>query len=170
MKVCRKILYLFLVSFVSISLLVGCQNSSSSEDTQEKTNNTIEESSNDESSNNEFKKYNILSFSELKLDKNSRYDGDDSYYLKVKVTNNSNKTVRIITPSFFVYDKNGDMIVSVAGQEMGSLEGNKSLNIETKVDKDKNMDNIKINYYSYNIGKNYYTVDLISKYAEAYSE
>ncbi|MDC9399807.1 hypothetical protein PSM49_18940, partial [Clostridioides difficile] len=67
------------------------------------------------------------------------------YYLKVKVTNNSNKTVRIITPSFFVYDKNGDMIVSAEGQEMGSLEGIKSLNIETTVSKDKNMENIKIN-------------------------
>lgn len=169
MKVCRKILYLFLVSLISISLLAGCQSNQSNSNSSD-TNNTTEKSSNNESSNNEFKEYNVLSFSELKLDKRSKYDGDDSYYLKVKVTNNSNKTVRIITPSFFVYDKNGDMIVSQEGQEMGSLEGNKSLNIETTVNKDKNMDNVKINNYSYNIGSKHYTVDLISKYAEVFTD
>lgn len=166
MKVCRKILYLFLVSLVSISLLAGCQSNSNSSD----TNNTTKKSSNNESSNNEFKEYNVLSFSELKLDKKSKYDGDNYYSLKVKVTNNSNKIVRDIKPTFFVYDKNGDMIVSAEGEEIGSLESNKSLNIEATVEKDKDMDNIKINNYSYSIGKNYYTVDLISKYAEVYTD
>lgn len=169
MRICKRISYLFLVSIILMSLLVGCESSSSS-DTQEKAENTTEESSNNDSSNSEFEEYNVLSFSDLKLDKNPRYDGDDYYYLKVKVTNNSNKTVRVITPSFFVYDKKGDMIVSADGQEMGSLESNKSLNIETTVSKDTNMDNVKINNYSYNIGKKYYRVDLVSKYAEEYEE
>lgn len=169
MKICRRIPYLFLVSIILMSL-VGCESSSISEkNTQEKAKNTTEENSNNDSSNNEFEEYNILSFSDLKLDKNPRYDGDDYYYLKVKVTNNSNKIVRIITPNFFVYDKKGNMIVSNEGQEMGSLESNKSLNIETMVKKDTDMDNIKINNYSYYIGEKYYRVDLVSKYAEEYT-
>lgn len=173
MKFCRKILYLFLVSFISISLLVGCQNnqsSSNSEDTQEKTSNTTEGNSNNASSNNEFKEYDILSFSEIKLDKNPTYDGDDFYRLKVKVTNNSNETIRSISPNFFAYDKNGDMIVSVEGQELGSIESNKSLNIEAIIDKDTNINSVKINNYSYDIGDKYYTVDVVSKYAEVYTK
>lgn len=172
MKLCRKMLYLFLVSIFSLLLVVGCESSSTSSDTQEKAESTTEESSENDtsSSNSEFEEYNILSFSDLKLDKNPKYEGDDSYYLKVKVTNNSNKAVRVITPVFFVYDKNGDMIVSAEGQEIGSLESKKSLNIEAMVNKDSNMDNIKINHYSYYVGEKYYTVDLISKYAEVYSD
>ena len=153
--------------------LTACESNNSSSDNSSNNNgSTTEESSNNDSSssNSAFEEYNILSFSDLKLDKNPRYDGDDYYYLKVKVTNNSNKTVRVITPSFFVYDKKGDMIVSADGQEMGSLESNKSLNIETTVSKDTNMDNVKINNYSYNSGKKYYRVDLVSKYAEEYEE
>lgn len=173
MKLCRSMLYLFLVSFLSLTLLVGCESSSKPEDTQEKTNdNTIEteDNNNNDSSNSAFEEYNILSFSNLELNKEPKYEGDDYYHLKTKVTNNSNKTVRTITVSFFVYDKNGDMIVSQQGQEMGSLEDKKSLNIEEMVNKDKDMDNIKINHYSYYIGSKYYSVDLISKYAEVYSD
>lgn len=156
MKLCKKISYLFLMSLIIMSL-AGCQNNNSNSDTAQ---NTTEESNDIKA---EFDQYNVLSFSEVEIDKTPKYEGDTDYYLKVKVTNNSNEPVRTITPTFYAYDKEGTMLVSVEGQEIGSVEGNKSLYIEGCVAKDENIDNVKINTYSYDIDKTYYSVDLISE-------
>lgn len=156
MKLCKKISYLFLISLIIMSL-AGCQNNNSNSDT---TQNTNEESNNIKS---EFDKYNVLSFSEVEIDKTPQYEGDNYYHFKVKVTNNSSDPVRTITPVFYAYDKEGTMLVSVGGQEIGSVEGNKSLYIKCNVEEDKNIDNVKINNYSYYIDKTYYNVDLISE-------
>lgn len=156
MKLCKKISYLFLISLIIMSL-GGCQNNNSYSDN---TQNTTEESN---SIKTEFDKYNVLSFSEVEIDKTPQYEGDDYYYFKVKVTNNSNDSVRTITPVFYAYDKDGTMLVSTEGQEIGSVESNKSLYIEGMVEKDENIDNVKINSYSYYIDKTYYNVDLISE-------
>lgn len=156
MKLCKKISYLFLISLIIMSL-AGCQNNNSNSNTAQ---NATEESNNIKT---EFDQYNVLSFSDVEIDKTPRYEGDTDYYFKVKVTNNSNDPVRTITPVFYAYDKEGTMLVSFEGQELGSVEGNKSLYIEGCVEKDENIDNVKINTYSYYINKTYYNVDLISE-------
>lgn len=159
MKLFKKISYLFLVLIIIMSL-TGCQNNNSNSEESDTAQNTNEESNNIKS---EFDKYNVLSFSEVEIDKTPQYEGDNYYHFKVKVTNNSSDPVRTITPVFYAYDKEGTMLVSVAGQELGSVEGNKSLYIKGSVEKDKNIDNVKINNYSYYIDKTYYNVDLISE-------
>lgn len=157
----KKVLYLFLVSLFIISL-TGCtsQTNNTTEDEQEvSTNNNLETT---------FEDCNILSFSEITIDKNSKYEGDNYYYLKVKVKNNSKETVRVVTPTFSIYDSGDTILKTVDGQETAPLKGGQSVYIETITDKDNSTNNIKINNYSYYIGKTYYTVDLVSETAESY--
>lgn len=157
----KKVLYLFLVSLFIISL-TGCtsQTNNTTEDEQEvSTNNNLETT---------FEDCNILSFSEITIDKNPKYEGDNYYYLKVKVKNNSKETVRVVTPTFSIYDSGDTILKTVDGQETAPLKGGQSVYIETITDKDNSTNNIKINNYSYYIGKTYYTVDLVSETAESY--
>ena len=159
----KKVLYLFFVSLFVISLS-GCtsQANNTAEDEQEQqasTNNNLETT---------FENLNILSFSEITIDRSPKYEGDNYYYLIVKVKNNSKKTVRIVTPTFSIYDSGDTILKTVEGQEEAPLKGGQSIYIETTTDKDNSTNSVKINNYSYYIGKIYYTVDLVSETAESY--
>ena len=56
------------------------------------------------------------------------------------------------------------MINSKENDSYCSIKQNKSFQIEANED----IDTVKVELYTYNIGENYYKVDLISKYAEVY--
>lgn len=161
MKKYKKIVYLFLILMINISL-AGCQNNVQVESTSEN------QSSSTNESNNDFKKYNVLSIGKVKIDREKNFDLDQDYDLRVKVTNNSDKIIRDVSITFYAYDKEGTMINSKESDSYGSIKQNKSFYIEGMIEANEDIDTVKVELYTYNIGENYYKVDLISKYAEVY--
>lgn len=168
MKKCKKIMCLLLTLIMMISL-VGCGNSESESTSENQSSSEVESTSeNTVESNSDFDKYNIVSVGDVEINKVPEYEGDKYYDLRVKITNNSDQIIRDASVTFYAYDKEGTMIDTTEGQQNGSIEPNKSFYIESTIEKNKDIDTIKVDLYTYNIGEYYYKVDLISKFAEVY--
>lgn len=165
MQLYKKISYLSLVLIILVSLTACKNNMSSIDSSSSNTDSQTSEDTNNSVKDNEFEKFNVLTFSEIEIDKNR---GDGYYYLKVKITNNSNKTIRIISPEMSIYDKSNTLIDSTYPQQQAPIEPKQSFYLEGMCEEDKNIDKVKINKYSYYIGNTFYDVDLLSKVAEKY--
>lgn len=119
--------------------------------------------------NNNFDKYNILSFGKIEIDTTKDYDGDVYNDIKFKVTNNSDKTVHTITVDVAFYDEEGVMLGVTYPQEISSTPSGSSLYLASLYDTTEyNVKEMKIVGYSYYIGENYYTVDLVGQFVEIY--
>ncbi len=158
-----KRVVIFLLVFAMGTVVIGCSNNKSNENEQTNSNNETTQTT-----SNEFDTYNILTFGEIEVDDSADYEGDEFIDIKAKVTNNSDEIIKTITVDFYFYDDENTIIDSTHPQEGSSIEANQSFYIDALYDRDMNVDNIKINTYSYYIGDTYYTVDLLSKTAEVY--
>lgn len=162
MKIYKKTSYLFLVLIILMSL-TACQSNNSSSNNSSNNN----ESTSSDNIQSEYDQYNLLSFGKIEIDKNR---GDGYYYFKVKITNNSDKAIRVISPEMSIYDKSNTLIDSTYPQQQGSIEPKQSFYLEGMCEENKDIDKVKINKYSYYIGNTFYDVDILSKVAEKYSE
>lgn len=158
MQLYKKIPYLLLILLILMPL-TGCSESS--------TDNTNSNTESQSYEDNNFKKFNVLTFGKIEIDKNR---GDGYYYFKVKITNNSDKIIRVISPEMSIYDKSNTLIDSTYPQQQGAIEPKQSFYLEGMCEENKNIDKVKINKYSYYIGKNFYDVDILSKVADEYTE
>lgn len=165
MRIYKRILYLFLVSIILMSL-TACESNNSSSDNSSNNNGSTSSESNS-NTQSEYDQYNLLSFGEIEIDKNR---GNGYYYFKVKITNNSDKAIRVISPEMSIYDKNNTLIDSTYPQQQGSIEPKQSFYLEGMCEENKDIDKVKINKYSYYIGNTFYDVDTLSKVATKYSE
>ena len=165
MRIYKRILYLFLVSIILMSL-TACESNNSSSDNSSNNNESTSSESNS-NTQSEYDQYNLLSFGEIEIDKNR---GNGYYYFKVKITNNSDKAIRVISPEMSIYDKNNTLIDSTYPQQQGSIEPKQSFYLEGMCEENKDIDKVKINKYSYYIGNTFYDVDTLSKVATKYSE
>ena len=153
MGIYKRILYLFLVSIILMSL-TACESNNSSSD-----NSSNNKSTSNDNTQSEYDQYNLLSFGEIEIDKNR---GNGYYYFKVKITNNSDKAIRVISPEMSIYDKNNTLIDSTYPQQQGSIEPKQSFYLEGMCEENKDIDKVKINRYSYYIGNKFYDVDTLS--------
>ena len=165
MRIYKRILYLFLVSIILMSL-TACESNNSSSDNSSNNNGSTSSESNS-NTQSEYDQYNLLSFGEIEIDKNR---GNGYYYFKVKITNNSDKAIRVISPEMSIYDKNNTLIDSTYPQQQGSIEPKQSFYLEGMCEENKDIDKVKINKYSYYIGNTFYDVDTLSKVSTQYSE
>ena len=165
MRIYKRILYLFLVSIILMSL-TACESNNSSSDNSSNNNESTSSESNSHTQS-EYDQYNLLSFGEIEIDKNR---GNGYYYFKVKITNNSDKAIRVISPEMSIYDKNNTLIDSTYPQQQGSIEPKQSFYLEGMCEENKDIDKVKINKYSYYIGNTFYDVDTLSKVSTQYSE
>lgn len=150
MKICRRIPYLFLVSIILMSLLVGCESNNSNSGNSSNSNNT----------QSEYDQYNLLSFGKIEIDKSK---GDGYYYIKVKIKNNSNKAIRVISPEMSIYDKSNTLVDSTYPQQQSTIKPKQSFYMDSLVEANEDIDHVEINKYSYYIGKTFYDVDTISE-------
>ena len=153
MGIYKRILYLFLVSIILMSL-TACESNNSSSD-----NSSNNKSTSNDNTQSEYDQYNLLSFGKIEIDKNR---GNGYYYFKVKITNNSDKAIRVISPEMSIYDKNNTLIDSTYPQQQGSIEPKQSFYLEGMCEENKDIDKVKINRYSYYIGNKFYDVDTLS--------
>lgn len=156
MRIYKRILYLFLVSIILMSL-TACESNNSSSD-----NSNNNKSTSNDNTQSEYDQYNLLSFGKIEIDKTPRYEGDTYYYFKVKVTNNSDEALRTVSPDMSVYDKNNTVITTLYDQKEVVKPG-ESFYMESLMEGNENIDHVEINNYSYFIGKTFYQVDTISK-------
>ena len=107
-----------------------------------------------------------------KLTQNDYGEKVNSVKIKIKATNNSDKTIRKIMSNVFIYDKDGKTIIDSCNGDYieGSIEPNHSIyiyvNFNNFNDKDnvfKNIDKAVISEYSYYIGDDSVTIDQKSK-------
>lgn len=160
----NKIVGLSLAMMLGFSV-VGCSSNNNNVDLESVIVPQVEEQEN----NNNFDKYNILSFGEIEIDTTKDYDGDVYNDIKFKVTNNSDKTVHTITVDIAFYDEEGVMLGATYPQEISSTPSGSSLYLDSLYDTTEyNVKEMKIVGYSYYIGENYYTVDLVGQFVEMY--
>lgn len=150
MKICRSIPYLFLVSIILMLLLVGCESNNSKSGNLSNSNNT----------QSEYDQYNLLSFGKIEIDKSK---GDGYYYIKVKVKNNSDKAIRVISPEMSIYDKSNTLVDSTYPQQQSTIKPKQSFYIDSLVEANEDIDHVEINKYSYYIEETFYDVDTLSE-------
>ena len=160
MKLCRKILYLFLVSIILMSLTACQSNNSSSDNSSNNNESTSSESNSNDNTQSEYDQYNLLSFGKIEIDKSK---GDGYYYIKVKVKNNSDKAIRVISPEMSIYDKSNTLIDSTYPQQQSTIKPKQSFYMDSLVEANEDIDHVEINKYSYYIGNKLYDVDTLSE-------
>ena len=174
MKQLTKIL-LIISMVVTLS---GCNSSNNS--TENKGNNSenakqSENSGDKISEKKDFQKYDALSFDEAEIEKLTQNDYGEkvnSVKIKIKATNNSDKTIRKIMSNVFIYDKDGKTIIDSCNGDYieGSIEPNHSIYIYVDFNNFNDIDKAVISEYSYYIGDDSVTIDQKSKtYANNYT-
>ena len=163
----KRIGMLILSSVLSMGMLVGCGNQEVDNQVEEQQ--IQEEVIEEQEVESDFDKYNILTFNAIEINSEPDYEGDVYADFKCKVTNNSDKMISTVTVNYAFYDKEGTLLGETYPQKPESIPGGNSFYSDGLYDTTEyDVAGIKITGYSYYIGDNYYSIDLMSQTAEVY--
>lgn len=178
MKLMKHMTIILLVVAI-ITLVTGCNNSSS-ETKDANLENTTTQS--EPTKGKDFNQYDVLTFEDAEIKKltvNEYGENENCVEIKIKATNKSNKTIRKIMTETFIYDKDGSTIIDTSSGDYveGSIEPNQSIyiyvdfnNFNDKKNVYENIDKAVISQYTYYVGDDSVTIDQKSEtYAVNYT-
>ena len=171
MKKFIKVIGLCVGLFVGSAVVCGIYEGITTDNIEHKEPQQVEEQQIQEEQKveSDFDKYNILTFNAIEIDSEPDYEGDEYVDFKCKVTNNSDEMISTITVNYALYDDEGTLLSETYPQIPESIPGGNSFYSDGLYNANEyDVAGIKITGYSYYIGDNYYSIDLVNQTAEVY--